>query len=208
MNWWTWGRGKIWPEDHRTFSPESLWKVRYIFFTHDLLVFDQTRSNPSVDSIIPHCAMRTSRSAASLHSKHLTPPPTDRLWLNLNNPSTASSRTTPQPSLHSSHTTTTTATANIHFNNFNNAPIRPLILSKTQMTQDKWHRLQIQTKVLEQLDMRTADSNKRATAILSMFRACNPDEFGLIHLHTFQPYFSQTFALTPHEEVKCFRLEM
>jgi len=158
----------------------------------------------SVDSSF--CAMRTSRSAASLHSKHLTPPPTDRLWLNLNNPSTASSRTTPQPSLHSSHTTTTTATANIHFNNFNNAPIRPLILSKTQMTQDKWHRLQIQTKVLEQLDMRTADSNKRATAILSMFRACNPDEFGLIHLHTFQPYFSQTFALTPHEAGEMFQI--
>ena len=74
------------------------------------------------------------------------------------------------------------------------------------MTQEKWHRLQIQTKVLEQLNMRTADSNKRATAILSMFRACNPDEFGLIHLHTFQPYFSQTFALTPHEAGEMFEI--
>ena len=66
--------------------------------------------------------------------------------------------------------------------------------------------LDIQTKVLEQLDMQTADSSKRARKILDIFRRCNPDEFGLIHLASFHRHFGKQFGLTSNESSLLFNI--
>ena len=162
--------------------------------------------------------MISSRSAASFHSQssnHTTPLTTDRDRLPLQAPplhwshhsSAIPSAAVPfTESTHWSHHSSLRTKTNIHARLPANNTIQPLIVPRSQMSAEKWSALQVQTKILEQLEMRTADVNRRATSILAMFRACNPDEFGLIHLHTFQPFFTQTFGVSHHEAEQMFSI--
>ena len=184
--------------------------------------------------------MRSARSASSLPHLHtpmsgsaLDPPPTNRLWLDLPNPSKTQNRV-----IQSSTNTTNTEPSPIvqTYNNiypaspspqliprtptpeqtlpvdiapsfkYDTSPIRPLVKSKSAMSQEAWETLQIQQRILEQLNMRTSDSTRRAGMVLDIFRSCNPDEFGLIHLPTFHRNFGKRFGLTAAESSRLFNI--
>lgn len=86
------------------------------------------------------------------------------------------------------------------------SPIRALVKSRDSFDPDTLASLQVQERVLEQINMRTADRSQQARMLLDIFRSCQPDEFGLINVAGFHRRFGRLFNLSSAESARLFRI--
>lgn len=160
-------------------------------------------------------------------SPGISPPPTDRLWLDLPG-ATKPRRADRQPGCDAGHQAPqglpqqaaatpprqrsqdvfgrAPGTSSPITRHFSPSPIRAVVKPRSSLDQDTLTTLNVQERVLAQLNMRTADRSQRARKLLDIFRSCNPDEFGLINVGSFHRRFGKLFDLTPAESARLFHI--
>lgn len=134
--------------------------------------------------------------ASSQPSLQTTPPPTDRLYLDLDSRGVGHGKSAEQKQ------------AFLEQRAAREAKRHQVIVSDIKRSEEiqgeERKRLEAQLKVLERLSPRCKGVNDTASKMLSMFRKCLPDEFGFVSKQNFVRELRQSYGLSRFEANELF----